>query len=78
MNLYIFAYLATSPLTTAFVEFQIVGLPQLTLHQNQLKQTTKNYLYIYQPNCSITDNTTSNPLKQTTKNFTFGIKQIQL
>ena len=77
MNLYIFAYLATSPLTTAFVEFQIVGLPQLTLHQNQLKQTTKNFIFTNQIVQSPT-NTTSNPLKQTTKNFTFGIKQIQL
>ena len=44
MLMYIFAYLATNqqtPLAAAFVEFQIVSLPKLTLHQIQLNKTNK-------------------------------------
>ena len=46
--MYIFAYLAAnplSPLAAAFVEFQIVRLPQLTLYQTSSNKTNKNFTF---------------------------------
>ena len=46
--MYIFAYLAAnplSPLAAAFVEFQIVWLPQLTLYQTSSNKTNKNFTF---------------------------------